>query len=97
MAASDAHEKVESPDDRFQGFERILPENSVEYMLFIIEADLQPKKIVSHLESVRKAAVQLSNQLTKDYIWQRDGFGLEIKNEGGIQLILVPREKPQAF
>lgn len=73
-------------DDGFHGFERILPENCVEYMLFVIDADPQPKKGPSSLEVVRTAAVQLSNQLTKDYIWQRDGFGLESKTEMGNSL-----------
>lgn len=82
--------KAETRDDGFQGFERILPENCVEYMLFIIDADAQPKKVLSGLEAVRKAAVQLSNQLTKDYIWQRDCFSLETKTEMGTSLERLP-------
>lgn len=67
----------------FRGFERILPENCVEYVLFILETDLEPRKNFSNLEAVRKAAVQLSSQLTKDYIWQREEFNLEIKSTDG--------------
>lgn len=73
----------ESQNARFEGFARTLPENCVEYMLFVIEADTEPKKILSGLEAVRKAGLRLCSQLTKDYIWQRDGFGLEIKVENG--------------
>lgn len=73
----------ESQNAGFEGFARTLPENCVEYMLFVIEADTAPKKVLSNLEAVRKVALQLCNQLTRDYIWQRDGFNLEMKNEKG--------------
>lgn len=75
-----------------EGFERILPENCVEYMLFVIETDPQPNKILSSLEAVRKAAVQLSNQLTRDYIWQRDGFSLETTTQMGTSSQNLPRQ-----
>lgn len=74
----------ESQNAGFEGFARTLPENCVEYMLFVLEADAEPRKILSGLEAVRKAGVQLCNQLTKDYIWQRDGFQLEITSQGGM-------------
>lgn len=80
------YENTRSGDDGLFDFERTLPENFVEYMFFIIDPDPQPKKILSSLEAVRKTAVQLSNQLTKDYIWQRDGFTLEIRTEKGMFL-----------
>lgn len=85
MAGSEEFDKdAKSGDDnKFKEYERILPENCVEYILFVIEADPHPKKITSSLEAVRKAAVQLANQLTKDYIWQRDGFSLETKTDQG--------------
>lgn len=69
-----------------QVFERILPENCVEYFLLVIEPELQPRRALSSLEGVRKAAIQLSNQLTKDYIWQRDSFNLDIKSENGMRI-----------
>ena len=84
MAGSqEASKDAKSGDGEFKEFARILPENCVEYMLFVIEAGLQPKTVPSSLEAVRKAAVQLANQLTKDYIWQRDGFNLETKTDQG--------------
>lgn len=84
MAGSeDSSKDAKSSDGGFKEYERVLPENCVEYMLFIIEADLQPKKTNSSLEAVRKAAVQLANQLTKEYIWQRDAFSLETKTDQG--------------
>lgn len=76
-------EPAEPADGGFKGFERSLPENCVEYMLFIIDAKLQPQHVFSRLDAVRKAAVQLSSRLTSDYIWQRDAFNVEITTEKG--------------
>jgi hypothetical protein len=64
-------------------FERTLPDDCVEYMLFIIDGQLDSRKLLSSLECVRKAAMHLADQLTKDYIWQRDCFSLETKSEKG--------------
>lgn len=71
------------PGDAFQEFERTLPENCVEYMLFVVETDLESTHPLSSLQAVRKAAVQLCNQLTKDYIWQREAFSLDTKSAHG--------------
>lgn len=60
-----------------------LPENCVEYMIFLIDQQLEPNNVLSSLEAVKKAGVQLMESLAKDYIWQRDGFSLEIKSHAG--------------
>lgn len=83
MAQSGGPEPAETADGGFKGFERSLPENCVEYMLFIIDAKLQPQHVFSRLDTVRKAAVQLSSRLTSGYIWQRDAFNVEVTNEKG--------------
>ncbi|PSR85482.1 SGT1-like protein [Coniella lustricola] len=70
-----------------QQFERILPENCLEYMLFFLEAKSSTRNTLTGLDTVRKAANQLCKQLTQDYIWQRDGFTLEIKNEAGLNYL----------
>ncbi|KAL2203639.1 SGT1-domain-containing protein [Sarocladium strictum] len=62
----------------------ILPENCVEYYLFLVGAQLETRKKLSQLESVRQSALKLSQDLTKDYIWQREDFNLELKTEGGL-------------
>lgn len=89
MSHVDELGKARTSDDVSQAFERILPENCVEYMLFVIDDGSQPKEALSSLEAVRKAAVQLSNQLTKEYIWQRDGFGLETKTDSGTFMMFL--------
>ncbi|EOO02573.1 putative regulatory factor sgt1 protein [Phaeoacremonium minimum UCRPA7] len=53
-------------------------------MLFIIDSQLDPRKSLSALETVRKTAFQLSDQLTKEYIWHRDAFNLESKSQEGL-------------
>lgn len=83
MAETAGPKPAEPADGGFKGFERSLPENCVEYMLFIIDAKLQPQQVFSRLDTVRKAAVQLSSRLTSGYIWQRDAFNVEIATEKG--------------
>lgn len=80
---ADNAENAENADGGFKAFERCLPENCVEYMLFVIDAKLQQHHVFSRLDAVRKAAVQLSSRLTSDYIWQRDAFDVEVKTEKG--------------
>lgn len=65
------------------GFERELPDNSVKYLLFVIDEPSDARRTLSQLEVLRKSALELCRDLTKDYIWQRDEFNLELKNEGG--------------
>ncbi|KAL6804479.1 SGT1 domain-containing protein [Trichoderma sp. SZMC 28012] len=62
-----------------------LSENTVEYMLFVVE-NQQPeaRKARTSLETIRKAAVELVQSLTKDYIWQREGFEISLKSEHGL-------------
>ncbi|KAB5542653.1 SGT1 protein-domain-containing protein [Coniochaeta sp. 2T2.1] len=79
-------------DAGFQGFQMQLPENCIEYMLFILgnnpssSPPSPANKPLPTLEEVRKAATRLAENLTKDYIWQRDPFTLEVKREkeGGL-------------
>lgn len=60
-----------------------LPENSTEYMVFVGLDHTDRKKQLPELEKVRQSAVELSNRLNRDYIWQREEFSLELKCEDG--------------
>ena len=84
---SEDKDKTDFFEDGFQEFPRRLPENCVEYMLFIIDDQLESRKLLSELETVRKAAVQLCDRFTKDYIWQRDAFQLQVKNDKGLTFL----------
>ena len=66
----------------FEGFPKRLPEDCVEYSLFILNAGPQsPKDTLVRLEAVRKEALRLTDSLLKEYIWQRESFSLTIQNE----------------
>ncbi|KAK3322111.1 SGT1 protein-domain-containing protein [Apodospora peruviana] len=71
-------------DEGFGGFRMRLPENCVEYMLFIIESGEAESCRLQTLEAVRKAATKTADELTQDYIWQREAFALETKVENGL-------------
>jgi hypothetical protein len=63
----------------FDGFPKRLPEDCVEYMLCIIDSRLTQRELLNQLEAIRKKALELTNRLLTDYIWQRDEFGLKSK------------------
>ena len=69
----------------FQGFPRHLPDDCVEYTLLIIDSKIKSQKErLSRLEAVRKESMRLTDTLLKEYIWQRDSFKLEVKNDDGM-------------
>ncbi|KAH7325117.1 SGT1 protein-domain-containing protein [Stachybotrys elegans] len=75
---------MESTSNAKSGFERQLSDNCVEYFLVIIDNHADNRHLLPRLEAVRKAALNLSQTLTRDYIWQRDEFNLELKSENGL-------------
>lgn len=70
-----------------------LPDDSVEYSLYHISSDPNPAIIDevaetrSRLVEVQRTAAELTKDLLKDYIWQREGFRLEITKENGTILL----------
>ncbi|KAJ4164128.1 hypothetical protein LMH87_005813 [Akanthomyces muscarius] len=64
-------------------FERELSENSMEYMIFILDDAVGGIKYLSRLESISKEATRLMDSVAKNYIWQRDEFRLSVVNEQG--------------
>ena len=68
----------------FEGFPKQLPEDCVEYSLYIINAKLSTDtNIRDRLREVQKASTELSRRLLKTYIWQREAFGLKLVRENG--------------
>ena len=84
----DSQDEKRPGDEGFGGFQMTLPENCVEYMLFVIEDDAQESRRLQSLEAVRSAATKKASELTKDYIWQREAFALETKIENGMAFSL---------
>jgi len=73
----------------FDGFPKRLPDDCVEYSLFIIDSQLKSQKeLLLKLETVRKEALKLAENLLKEYIWQRDSFKVEIESGNGMSLLL---------
>lgn len=71
---------------------RHLPECCVEYFLFTLNGhQLHARDQLVQLGAVQKAALHLSQSLTKKYLWQRDDFCLEMKNENGKLNVGNPR------
>lgn len=68
----------------FDGFPKRLPDDCVEYMLFIIDTMLTQKEVLTRLEVVRKEAIKLTGTLLKDYIWQREDFNLKLTQSNGV-------------
>ncbi|KAI0388649.1 SGT1-domain-containing protein [Xylariaceae sp. FL0594] len=76
--------KLKPLSPEVEAFPRSLPDNCVEYMLFILDGNLDPRTLLSELKKVRKAALQLCMNIAKGYIWQRDSFQLHVKREAGL-------------
>jgi hypothetical protein len=82
---------MEGPNENFKGFEggftgfpKHLPEDCVEYCLYIIDSELSsPKELLGQLEVVKKEALKLTDNLLRDYVWQRESFKLDLESEKG--------------
>ena len=72
-----------------------LPDDSVEYSLYYIPSNPAPATVDeaaetrSRLVEVQRSAAELTRELLKDYIWQRDGFRLEIAKQDGAYNMLL--------
>ncbi|CZS95125.1 related to sgt1 protein [Rhynchosporium agropyri] len=72
----------------FEGFPKRLPEDCVEYSLFIIKSKLKSQKeVLGRLEEVRKESLRMTERLLKEYIWQREAFKLEIESDKGLMYL----------
>lgn len=70
--------------DQYGGLDMKLAENYVEYAIFVLpEEEGSARRQLSLLETIRKAALELSSRLTRDFIWQRGDFNLCLKNDHG--------------
>ncbi|KAI0424319.1 SGT1-domain-containing protein [Xylaria sp. FL1042] len=80
----DVQDRNQMFQDGLEPFPRSLPDNRVEYMLFVFDSTLEPRALLTELENIRKSAMQLCLVTTKDYIWQRDSFQLQVKRADGL-------------
>ncbi|KAL8891940.1 MAG: hypothetical protein Q9215_001051 [Flavoplaca cf. flavocitrina] len=71
----------------FDGFPRILPDDCIQYTLYMIEYNLSNLEIRAQLRKVQAAAAALCKELLKDFIWQRDDFSLDLKQEDRLSFL----------
>ena len=69
----------------FDGFPKHLPEDCVEYAIYVIDRNADKNKANSkeRLRQVEQEATKLSKSLLKDYIWQREAFSLKLHQDNG--------------
>ena len=67
----------------FGGFPKSLPEDCVEYTIYIIDSKLSHLERREQLRLVQSAATKLTNNLLRDFIWQRESFKLSLEREEG--------------
>ncbi|KAF2433795.1 putative regulatory factor Sgt1 [Tothia fuscella] len=65
----------------FDGFPKRLPEDTVEYVIHIINSKLAEAQIRSRLNEILQTANDFTKKLLRDYIWQREAFALTLKRE----------------
>ena len=68
----------------FDGFPKRFPDDTVEYLICIIDPKLEQPEVRDRLRKIQNAATGLTKRLLKDFIWQREAFGLELVREKGI-------------
>lgn len=67
----------------FDGFPKSLPEDCVEYTIYILDSALTDLERREKLRQVQNAGIKLTNQLLRDFIWQRESFKLSLEREDG--------------
>lgn len=65
----------------FDGFPKTLPEDCIEYTIYILDSRLTDIETRDQLRQVQSAGIKLTNDLLKDFIWQRENFKLSIERD----------------
>lgn len=67
----------------FDGFPKYLPQDCVEYSLYIIDPKLKDSEVRSELLQIQIAAKIFTKNLLQGFIWQRQGFKLDLVQDRG--------------
>ncbi|RMZ70614.1 regulatory factor sgt1 [Pyrenophora seminiperda CCB06] len=65
----------------FDGFPKKLPDDVVEYMVFIIDSRLSDIQTRERLQAFQRALNSMEKKFLKEYIWQRDSLKLDLVRE----------------
>jgi hypothetical protein len=87
MAEQSAQDDFKWFGEGFDGFPKRLPDDVVEYIVFIIDARLSDLQTRERLQAFQRALAELEKKFLKEYIWQRDGIKLELMREDGTWLL----------
>ena len=67
----------------FEGFPKRLPEDVVEYLIFVVDTKLSDVQTRERLQAFQRTLNSLEKKLLKEYIWQRESIQLELVREDG--------------
>lgn len=67
----------------FDGFPKSLPEDCVEYTVYILDSKITDLERREQLRQVQSAAIKLTNEVLRGFIWQREGFKFSLDREDG--------------
>jgi hypothetical protein len=71
----------------FDGFPKKLPDDVVEYIIYIIDTRLSDIQTRERLQAYQRSLQQLEKKFLKEYIWQRESLKLELVREEGRWLL----------
>lgn len=71
----------------FDGFPKRLPDDVVEYMVFVIDSRLSDLQTRERLQAFKRALTALEKKFLKEYIWQRDSIKLDLVRENARWLL----------
>ncbi|KAH4031368.1 hypothetical protein HBI46_168950 [Parastagonospora nodorum] len=71
----------------FDGFPKKLPDDVVEYIIYIIDTRLSDIQTRERLQAFQRSIQQLEKKFLREYIWQRESLKLELIREEGRWLL----------
>ena len=71
------------PKEDHGWFTKTVPEDCIEYAIYITDTKLSDFQVQEQLRQVQKAGIKLINDLLKDYIWQRERIQFDLIREKG--------------
>jgi hypothetical protein len=71
----------------FEGFPKKLPDDVVEYIIFVIDTRLSDIQTRERLQAFQRSLQQLEKKFLNEYIWQRESLKLELVREEGRWLL----------
>ena len=80
-------EELESLSQGFEGFIKSLPEDTVQYGVYVISSKLSDSQLRSRLSDIERESKTLVKNYLKDYIWQKESFALQLKRKDGLLLL----------